>query len=82
MMNFRVGDKIKVIGGKDWVCGFDDIGREGVVVKVISSNSIAIDIPTSNTGRKHKDGVDYVWVVHKSDIQLLDPQLLFDFMYE
>ena len=86
MNEYKIGDKIIVLGGDSW-CeeARDDIGKKGIITEVIDSEEhYSVYIPES-VGRNTSIGNGYMrsWWVNGREIKKVgEEQLLFSFMSE
>jgi hypothetical protein len=74
-MKFKAGDKVRIVGHKDW-CMWNEswlqyIGKEGIVK--------SSPRPSNNIYVSFSDGIKGFM---PRSLELLDPQMMFDFMYE
>jgi len=77
MDTYKVGDRVKLIGAREWNNRIKkDIGLVGVVEDVYASGSIRISIKNSVSGNKH-------WIISgNKGIRKEEGQMLFSFMYD
>lgn len=78
-MKFKVGDKVKFVGAPDWTGRIlNYIGEEGVVYDI----NLKYYMSTNNSAvRLNKSGKAFL-IEYNHGIELVDNQLVFDFMKE
>lgn len=81
---YKIGQRIIVTGPVSphtWCRQvMEDIGKIGIIVN--AQGCLRVDIPGSRNVGAEYGGEHYTWLLGSDQVRLLDPQLLFNFMYD